>query len=210
LFGVWDEGISGWVFNKNGTSQSIVDTATNIAPTGLAVLGDDMYISGFSSYHDGSVPDAPTDYHAQCWKNGQLIFRENKTSGAYAIFIHQNNIYMAGTQGNVACYWKNGARVDLTDGSAPSIAKSIFVTDAHVYVSGMLNYQAVYWKDGAIIPLTTEGTNSMANSIFVHGEDVHVGGYEHRYPAYWKNDVKQNIANQDKPGEIKFVVVGSN
>jgi hypothetical protein len=76
--------------------------------------------------------------------------------------------------------------------------------------AGMIDNQVVYWKNGDVQALTTPGMYSMANSIFVQGTDVHVGGYEIGYPAYWKNDIKQNISNQDKRGQIRFVVVGSN
>jgi hypothetical protein len=214
LFGVWP-GTTGWVFHKNGTSQPIIDTAYTFAPMAMALLGDDVYISGYSS-----SPALPPTYsppqHAQCWKNGQLIFREGEVSNALSIFTHQNDIYMAGqlyTPGQPigsACCWKNGQRVNLTDGNVNAIAKSVFVTDAHVYVAGMMDDQAVYWKDGVAIALTTSGTYSMANSIFVQGTDVHVAGYEHGHPAYWKNDLKQNIQHQDKLGQVSFIVVGSN
>ena len=120
------------------------------------------------------------------------------------------HLYTPGKSFGGACYWKNGQRVDLTDANVIAVARSIFVTDEHIYVSGMIDDQAVYWKDGEMVALTTEGTYSMANSIFVNGTDVHVAGYERGYPAYWKNDVRQVIANQDKLGQIKFVVVGSN
>jgi hypothetical protein len=213
LFGVWAEGFEGWMFHKNGISQPIIDTASNISPSGIAVLGDDLYVSGSSSYHDGR-PESRSEQHAQCWKNGVLIFRENATSHAFSIFIYQNDIYMAGYVYNDAsinaCYWKNGQRVNLTDENVASIAKSIFVVGSKVYVSGMQNDQAVYWKDGSAIVLTSQGPYSMANSIFVKGTDVHVAGHEHGYPAYWKNDVKQDISNQDRLGQIQFVVVGSN
>jgi hypothetical protein len=213
LFGVW-YGLTGPVFYKNGIAQAIIDTASNIWPTALALLGDDMYISGCSSYHDGTNPDSKTYQHAQCWKNGQLIFRESELSNALSIFIHGNDIYMAGyfensvSPGNNACYWKNGERVNLPGLNA--LAKSVFVTDSHVYASGVIDGQAVYWKDGVVTTLTTGGPISMAHSIFVQGADVHVAGNEHGYPAYWKNDVKQDIANQNERGNINFVVVGSN
>jgi hypothetical protein len=212
LFGAWYDISEGPVFLKDGVVQPIADTSLNIWPTGLALLGEDMYLSGCSSYHDWTSPDSKTFQHAQCWKNGQLIFRETELSNAMAIFIHRNDIYMAGyhetSQGINACYWKNGQRTDLTGEKA--IARSIFVTESHVYVSGVIDNQAVYWKDGEAIYLTTEGTNSMANSIFVHGSDVHVGGHEQGHPAYWKNDVKENITGEEEPGQILFVVVGSN
>jgi hypothetical protein len=90
------------------------------------------------------------------------------------------------------------------------MAKSVFLSDTHVYASGMIDNQAVYWKDGEVTYLTTEGAFSMANSIFVHGSDLHVAGHEHGHPAYWKNNVRQDIPNQDKLGQILFVVVGAN
>lgn len=214
LFGVWHDLSIGAVFSKNGIAQPFIDTAQNIGPTGLALLGDDMYISGCSTYHDWTSADSKTYQHAQCWKNGQLIFRESELSNAMSIFIHQNDIYMAGYFDNVAapnsnaCYWKNGQRVNLT--GVKAIALSVFVADTHVYVSGVMDNQAVYWKDGELIVLTTPGPYSAAYSIFVQGTDVHVAGVEHGHPAYWKNDVKQDIANQNKFGYVKFVVVGSN
>ncbi len=211
LVGVWVEPDAPWkwMLHKNGSSQPIIDTALNIGPRSLALLHDDVYIGGCSSGIDHKQ-------HAQYWKDGQLIFRESKESNAMSISIHKNDIYLAGylwSSGDptaIACYWKNGQRVNLTDGKVHAIARSIFVTDDHVYVSGVIGQQAVYWKDGEATVLTNGSTLSMANCIFVQEGDVHVGGYEESHPAYWKNDVKQNIENQDQLGQIKFIVVGSN
>jgi hypothetical protein len=214
LFGVWLD-TTGWVFHKNGTSQPIIDTEDDFGPMAMALLGDHMYISGYSAGAALS-PTGTAIQHAQYWKNGQLIFRESEVSNGLSISTHHTDIYMAGVLyppgglTSIACYWKNGKRVNLTDGSGVAVAKSVFVTDKHVYVAGMRNNQAMYWKDGDAISLTTIATHSMANSIFVQEEDVHVGGYENGHPAYWKNNVRQHIANQDKLGEIRFVVVGSN
>lgn len=215
LFGVWLDWNTGWVFHKNGTSQLIVDTAYNFAPMAMTIVGDDVYASGYSS-GPATPPNYSPPQHAQYWKNGNLIFRESEVSNGLSIFVHRNDVYVAGLtyvpggSTSIACYWKNGQRVDLTGGGDVALARSVFVTDTHVYVSGMMNDQAVYWKDGEATALTTEGTNSMANAIFVKGPDVHVAGYAHGYPAYWKNDVKQNIQNQHTQGQIKFIFVGSN
>ncbi len=215
LLGVWNDMTTGWVFHKNGITKPIIDTAYSFAPMAMKNFGEDIYTSGYSS----GRPPLPPDYsspaqHAQYWKNGQLIFREDQASNALSITLHQNNIYMAGyvsgSDFSKACYWKNDQRVDLTDGSKMAIAKSIFVTNEHVYVAGMIDNQAVYWKDGVAVNLTSEGTFSMANSIVAQGDDLHVAGYAQGHPAYWKNDVKQDIDNQDKMGKILFVVVGSN
>jgi hypothetical protein len=214
FFGVWAEAAQ-WVFHKNGISQPILDTAHSFGPSAMALHGDDLYISGYSAGAKLSPFDTEI-LHAQYWKNGQLIFRETEVSNGLSIFTHQNDIYMAGNlyvpggSSSIACYWKNGQRVNLTDESEFATARSVFVTDEHVYVAGMINDQAVYWKDGEAIALTNMGTFSMANCIFVHEDDVHVGGYQNGYPAYWKNDLRQDIPNQDKRGQIQFIVVGSN
>jgi len=216
LFGVWtsDKGL-GWLVHKNGTSQPLIDTAYSFGPMAMSRLGDDIYIAGSSS-GPGMPPTYSPPQHAQYWENEQLMFRESEVSNALSVFPHKNGIYMAGhlytpqVVSSTACYWKNGERVDLTDGNGTAVARSIFITDRHVYAAGMINGQAVYWKDGVVTALTTTGTNSMAHAIFVQGEDVHVGGYQDGHPAYWKNNVRKNIANQDKLGEILFLVVGSN
>jgi hypothetical protein len=211
---VWLSTTTGWSFDKNGASETIRDTAYSFAPLAMAVFDDDVYMSGYSSGRSSFDYSPPS--HAQYWKNSQLIFRENKSSNALSIFPDQKDIYMAGyvysidPPWNIACYWKNGQLINLTDGSKPAIAKSIYVTEGHVFVAGTMDNQAVYWKDGELVSLTTQGTLSIANSIFVRGNDVHVGGSEHGFPAYWKNGTKQTIANQDKRGQIKVVVAGSN
>ena len=116
------------------------------------------------------------------------VQKEIKVSNGLSIFAHKmgymaGNLYDPHVANSTACYWKEGQRVDLTDGNGSAVARSIFVTDRHVYVAGMMDDQAVYWKDGVVTALTTGGTNSMAHAIFVQGEDVHVGGYQDGHPG---------------------------
>jgi len=210
LYATWFDLTLRWVYLKDDVRQPIIDTALNFQPTALALQDDDLFIAG-----NAVEPTTDGDPHAQTWKNGQLTFREDEVSYTTSIFIHGSDVYMGGylynRHGtNVACYWKNGKRIDLGEAGIKSMAKSIYVTDDHIYIAGMINDQAVYWKDGQPIYLTTEGIHSMGNAISVQGDDVHVAGTEHNYPAYWKNDVKQDISNQDKRGRIDFITVGSN
>jgi hypothetical protein len=211
LFGVWHDEKSHWVVLKNSKIQPMTDTALNFGPTALALSGEDMYISGAALSADNAYQ------YAQYWKNGELIFRESKPSNAMSVVVYNNDVYVGGyvyITGTTlaACYWKNGERVNLTDGSANAVAWCVFVTDEHVYASGAIAGQAVYWKDGVVTYLThdNDGVLSLATCISVREPDVHAGGYDNGHPAYWKNDVKQQIANQDKPGQVKYIVVGSN
>lgn len=211
VVGVWRNDSLEWVFNKGGITQQILDTAS-FFPTAIAVVGEDLFTVGNAKGYIGNHLDWSNMY-AQCWKNGQLIFRESTRSYVSSIFIHQNDVYMAGyisnsIYGNTACYWKNGQRINLADGNYPgSTARSIFVTDSSVYVSGELNSLGVYWKDGVANIVAFAAS---ANSIFVKGTDVYVAGSHDEHPVYWKNGIKQKIPNEEKKGRIDFIVVGSN
>lgn len=210
LFGVWHDEKSRWVYLKNGKIQPISDTAWNFGPTSLALKGEDMYVSGAALSFDNKYQ------YAQYWKNGIPAFRENISSQAMSVYVHGDDVYLGGynhpnptTQ--VACYWKNGRRVDLTDlKKGMAAAWSVFVTDEHLYASGTLDGRAVYWKDGEVTYLTDGQEFAMANCIFVREPDVHVGGYENNFPRYWKNNEKQKIDKDDTRGMIKYIVVGSN
>lgn len=210
LYAVWRHADGGWLLLKEGVTQPLLDTAYNLEATGVTLAGDNLYIGG-----NALEPNSEGKQHAQIWQNGQLIFREPRVSYAASIFVHDDNIYLGGflysnTEPNIACYWKNQKRIDLTDGSVNAIVRSVFVTDDHVYAAGMINDQAVYWKDDVVTLLTSGDNYSMANAIFIKGEDVHVAGYEHGHPAYWRNDVKQPLENEDQRGQIYFLAVGSN
>jgi len=203
-----------WVYTKNGIANAITDTALNIGPTGMFIQGNDVYISGSSSYDPAPTElNKHLEQHAEYWKNGKLLFREHaRDTRALAIYVNQTDVYLCGflqqdTSSINACYWKNGELIPLTSGNHNAIAFSIFIAGTDVYIAGYDNFKAVYWKNGVAIPLTDGTKMSSANSIFVKGPDVHIGGHENYHPAYWKNNVKQSISNQDMPGQIKSVIV---
>ena len=214
LYGVWYQ-TEDWVLYKDGTISPLDPTGW---PTGMALLGDDVYIAGSSqgSEHEWGSDFYHLDTYAICWKNEQEIFRETSNSYANTIFIHNDDIYLGGhlnhspSLNRVACYWKNGERVELTAEDQDAEVRSLFVTDSHVYAAGVINDQAVYWKDGVVTKLSNAATESIANSISVLGTDVYVAGGEDKFPAVWKNGIKQNISNQEKQGEIECVVVVAN
>jgi hypothetical protein len=153
------------------------------------------------------------------WKNG-VIHELSKISAerpGYAedIFINNDDIYVSGetftgTQGapgaGVACYWKNGQRVDLpksVEGQGQdAIATGIAVDGGSIYVAGAVGNQyrvgiPVYWKDGVLttLPVPTEFGGGLALGMHVSGSDIYYYGFvvvvgeEQRtqVPAYWKN-----------------------
>ena len=76
------------------------------------------------------------------------------------------DVYVAGGDGVVAKYWKNGQAVSLTDG----IASSIAVVGSDVYVAGSEYngsfWVAKYWKNGQETRLT-DGTTHNAYGMSI-------------------------------------------
>jgi len=75
--------------------------------------GSDVYAVGLISKSNSN-----SSFFTACfWKNGVLTELQDNAQ-AYGIFIDGNDIYVAGSVGDVPinykpCYWKNGLRVDL-------------------------------------------------------------------------------------------------
>ena len=160
-------------------------------------LAGDLYSSSYSKATDIFVTDTGDVYvsgdyfngmnYASCyWKNGAsglvTLYDDSTTSGnwskANAIYVEGGTVYTAGyykAGSEVACYWVDGVRTDLTDGSPVSArAKDIEVVSGSVYVAGYYyNGQeniACYWEDGVktdIYDFGQAGKNSEALSIFI-------------------------------------------
>lgn len=79
----------------------------------IIVSGSDVYAVGLYNKYDSN-----STRHTACyWKNEEYHELEDNAQ-AYGIYIDGNDIYVAGSVGNVpseykACYWINGERVDL-------------------------------------------------------------------------------------------------
>jgi hypothetical protein len=115
-------------------------------------------------------------------------------------------------------YWKNGVRVDLTDGTNDSQATCIVVSGTDVYVCGYENMPingtpnghniVAYWKNGARTNCT-DGTLDAGvfngSSMAVSGGDVFIAGavlygftgpnIYHQAACYWKNGSQINLTD---------------
>jgi hypothetical protein len=83
-------------------------------PTGIAVLGGDVYVAG-TTWVSGGSGASPKPY---LWINGAK--NELSSSGhsyARAIAVSGTDVYVAGEiGGRGAYYWKNGTKIDLAMG----------------------------------------------------------------------------------------------
>jgi hypothetical protein len=116
------------------------------------------------------------------------------------------DVYVAGSEGGQAKYWKNGVGVTLPGGTA---ANGIVVvgTDVHVCGYGVnpstFNLVALYWKNGVLTTLS-DGTNHvLASGIAVSGTDVYVSGkvgFFANTGLYWKNGIETSLGAGEPNG----------
>lgn len=137
------------------------------------------------------------------WKDTNSINLSDGSKQAFAksIFVHNNDVYVAGQEHNsnniyVAKYWKNGQTIELSNGTKHAFATGIIVSGNNIYVSGSqetnVQRQAKYWVNGTEHNLTDGSNYAVANAIFVAGNDVYVAGNMNtpmESARYWKNGV---------------------
>ncbi len=187
---------------KNGAPTVINVANINNVACGIVVLSNDVYVASFTW---GNT------FNALMWKNNAsypIILNPNSTSSSNALFVSENDIYLAGSEKSgtsldIAKYWKNGNPVSLSNGINSAIARSIFVTGGDVYVAGSETIGAIsiakYWKNGNPVSLSDGTKNTVATSIQVLGDDVYIAGHEtigtKRLAVFWKNGIKTMLTN---------------
>ncbi|MCE7072188.1 hypothetical protein LZG74_17870 [Dyadobacter sp. CY327] len=108
---------------KNGVETVLSPSSYHSNAEDVAVAGNDVYIVG-------NVGDSLNHYTANIWKNGIATPLPGGVA-ATGITIIGNDIYVSGAGLNgvtsIAKYWKNGAPIELSDGTKNATTTSIFV-----------------------------------------------------------------------------------
>lgn len=158
---------------KNGTPMTLThpNGTTDGKLYSICVSGKDVYVAG-SAY----IANDNTNV-AVYWKNGNPIVLDGTYAEAEAIYVKDNDIYIAGydthTPGRLkAMLWKNREAISLTDGKDSAHARDLHVQGSKVYVAGYKQINAKYnaavlWKDGSETLLTDGSTDAEAYSVFV-------------------------------------------
>jgi hypothetical protein len=83
--------------------------------SGIAVLGDDVYVCGnsidYSNYNNTAI----------YWKNGIKTVLSSNNASTTGIAVSGNDVYISGKIGDYAVYWKNGVVDTLGKGGASAI-----------------------------------------------------------------------------------------
>ena len=140
----------------------------------------------------------------------------------------QVDVYVAGgiqalstiNNANIACYWKNGSIVKLSDSLTAALATGITIDQNDVYVAGYHlqasngNAKAVYWKNGKEVALTDGTAWATANAIAVDNGNVYVAG-DIFYPqgksvaAYWKNGALTVLTDGTANASISGIAISN-
>jgi len=199
------------VYWKNGRLHRlplVVGYGSDGTANSIAVSGSDIYIAGQGQQwkYYPSPKKAELIGFVMYWKNGTPDTVTNKlffNSQSQCIAVSGNDVYIGGYQSNgtvnVARYWKNKVKVDLTDGTKDAAINSIQILGSDIYAAGFESngtvHIAKYWKNGKEVDLTDGTKDSKATSIIFHGADIYVAGVEGNVAKYWKNGVPVSLEN---------------
>jgi hypothetical protein len=186
---------------KNGVFSKI----SGILPSSVFVSDDNLYIVGWSGCNH--YPEATAWYN-----NRSHFLRDNSSGGnshANSIYVHQNNVYVAGTTGFAdyddidyelnskprATLWVNGVPQTLSNQNSGAI--EVIVDDKFVYVLGYTNVphtetgSIVLWKNGEEHVIFTEMSQP---AMYVFHGDVYIVGNQTGKTVLWKNGIIQTIS----------------
>jgi hypothetical protein len=126
------------------------------------------------------------------WKNGMVteLADTSLIATANSIYASGGDVYVAGSLGDHAVYWKNG-KINYLPDDLPAESYGISIFGNSVYAAGGEDGISQYWKDG--VPTTLESGDAWASCIFIFGSDIYVCGGSYAKPKYWKNGSVKNL-----------------
>jgi hypothetical protein len=215
---------------KNGEATTLPVTQPNSWATGIAVVGNDVYVSGVEAIFVPNTSPVSVKYVAKYWKNNVAYTLGNgvESSATFGIRVVGNDVYVLGRKivdfyGGERGYWKNGQWVGLKYlGKDPDWIYDLCVSGQDVYVLGDVlispDINAVYWKNQEAHNIGDK-FHGQGGSIAVSGDDVYIvrnepmpgassDGYLYNaYPSYWKNGEWTTLTTAYKGSAVAITIV---
>ncbi|MCW3159717.1 hypothetical protein [Chryseobacterium oryctis] len=153
--------------------------------------------------------------------------RENSNDDVLEKKNPSYDVYIAGTENNKACYWKNTIKTELTNGDNIN-TMDIKVENNDVYVTGVLitnttdNGIQYFWKNNIRTDVKQylsipNNVQYDINSFTINNGDVYFAGYVENPAAtntldrfelcYWKNGVKTILYKSQYISTVKSILV---
>jgi len=176
----WKNGTRTRLHFPDSGRSSPIDSRANA----IAVAGSDVFVTG--RYEAGGYNDTGTyiyKFRACYWKNGEKIDLlplgdyDHFYGEAGAITVAGSDVYILGvgeynnyddpdSYNYIACYWKNGERIDLPFSGSDYGYSAITVAGSDVYLAGSFRDGndpiACYWKNGEMTKLAAEYSTATA------------------------------------------------
>jgi len=104
----------------------------------------------------------------------------NNSNNENLFNLTKPTIYITGYEDTddyrIACYWVNGLKCSLSDGSSYATANAISLVNNDVYIVGQDGKEACYWINGLKYSLTDGNRNAAAYDIFINENDIYLVG----------------------------------
>jgi len=238
-----DSGILTAIYTQRGTvSRPVANPESGTFISGQTITLNTI-TQGATIYYtiDGSDPSLNSNKYIN-----PIELTSNTTIKAIAIKEGMNDsiiideiytikhIYIAGafndgadgywnTSRDVACFWKDGQKTDLTEIGYAAYARAIAVNNNHVYIAGDLADNAFewriacYWVDGKINILSAPLTASVtATDILLYKGHVYVTGHywdvplQRYFSCYWIDGQRIDLPFTGKDSKTTSITISNN
>jgi len=198
LIGYENNGLGAMSFYKRNSEnkQYLSNGITNASLYSINMSGANVVITGTKNNFSKN--------QIVLWNNEKnkdfdkdILSDPEKYSTVYDMTTNGKDIYVAGSEGLRACYWKNNSPVYLTDGTYFAEAYKVVENNKDIHVLGQEYNQPVYWLNG--VKSTLPGENSVIVGMESHEGSMYFIGYyvnnNKTIACYWKDGKKIDLAD---------------
>ncbi|MDR1374654.1 MAG: hypothetical protein LBJ24_06755 [Treponema sp.] len=168
-----------------------------------AATGGAVSLAGYCEKADGTNAVCSWNAAGTVTQNAVLTvpagatLRYVRAAAAEGTSIYAAGTYRKADNTDVTCYWKDGTRYDLDEGTLDG-AWSIAVSGGVVYVAGHYDNSGTdtgcYWKDNGTVEKTGFSGAGFAEFITVSGGVVYAAGSNSSaVPCYWKDGTRYDL-----------------